>query len=93
MGDLLGNRCQAAAVAADRDLEHLTAPGTGARDMRDRPLSLGLADAAHVWRSKKPPWSTSMMFDASLPHPRGGAGVRLHRGRGSPASATLPCMA
>jgi hypothetical protein len=41
-------------------------------------LSLGLVDAAHVWRGKKPHWSTTLMFDASLPHSR--AGTRVHRG-------------
>jgi hypothetical protein len=80
MRDLLGDRCQAAAVAADRNLEHLTAPGIGARDIRHRPHSPGLADVAHIWRGEKPLWSTSLVFVASLPHPRGGAGVRLHRG-------------
>lgn len=49
-------------------------------DVRHRPLSLSLSNAGHVWRSRKPLWSTSLLLDVSLPTAGDGADAGLHGG-------------
>lgn len=46
-----------------------------AGDMRHRTASLGYGNAGHVWRSRKPLWSTSLVLDTALP-PSLEAGLR-----------------
>ena len=37
------------------------------RDVRQRTGSLGSGNAGHVWRNRKPLWSSSLVLDSTLP--------------------------
>jgi len=45
-------------------------------EVRDRTAWLGHGNAGHVWRSRKPLWSTTVVLDAALPGSVG-AGLRF----------------
>lgn len=62
-----------------RAIASWSAAGCGAPahdgDMRHRTVSLSQGNAGHVWRSRKPLWSTSLVLDSALP-PSLEAGLR-----------------
>jgi hypothetical protein len=58
-------------VLASWSTEACSAP-TRQGGIRHRTASLSQANAGHVWRSRKPLWSTSVVLDIALPPPTAG---------------------
>lgn len=50
------------------------------RDTQGRQLSLSEGNAGHVWRSRKPIWTTNIALDMCLPRSRDAASAGLHGG-------------